>query len=274
MIDSHCHFDFEAFDRDRPALLEQCAAADINALIIPGVEPKQWQALVSLVAQLRSGVSQHSSACNVFMALGLHPWWVLENPVDQDQFKALLSSQLKLSGAIAIGECGLDGSLALSIAAQLPVFEWHVQLASDAEFPLIIHSHKAHNEVIALLSRYRPRAGGVIHGFSGSFEQAQQYWKLGFYLGVGGTITYERANKTRRALAQMPLESLLLETDAPDMPLKGYQGQPNTPLRLPLVAQTLAQLRGERLNLVASKTHDNTQRLFPMMKNTPSHDVQ
>ncbi|WP_439135848.1 TatD family hydrolase, partial [Pseudomaricurvus sp.] len=114
------------------------------------------------------------------------------------------------------------------------------------------------------LSHYQPSAGGVIHGFSGSIEQAQQYWRLGFYLGVGGTITYERAKKTRRAIAGMPLESLLLETDAPDMPLDGFQGQPNTPLRLPRIAQCLAELRKAPLADIQKQTAQNTRTLFSL----------
>jgi len=115
---------------------------------------------------------------------------------------------------------------------------------------------------LALLSRYRPRAGGVLHGFSGSRQQAQQFWALGFYLGIGGTISYERAQKTRRAVATLPLEALLLETDSPSMPLAGYQGERNEPARLIEVLQQLAALRQQPVEALTAGLEANVERLF------------
>ncbi len=118
------------------------------------------------------------------------------------------------------------------------------------------------NETLQLLARLKPAGGGVIHGFTGSLDLARQYWALGFYLGVGGSITYPRANKTRQALASMPLESLLLETDAPDMPLNGFQGTPNSPLKIVNIAQALAALRTETIEDIARQTTENAHQLF------------
>lgn len=259
MIDSHCHFDFSVFDADRADILRAAAGAGVTGIIIPGIHPQQWPSLLQLL-------SRAPNTCPLWAAVGMHPWWVAEYGagLTEASFKQQLEVRLRQSRVVAVGECGLDGSLPIPLSEQLPIFEWQLQLAKDLQRPLILHGHKAHNELLRLLSRYRPPAGGVIHAFSGSVEQAQQYWRLGFYLGVGGTITYERARKTRRALQSMPLESLLLETDAPDMPLSGYQGQRNSPLRLPEVARCLAQLRREPLAVIERQTDLNTRRLFAL----------
>lgn len=268
MIDSHCHFDFSVFDAQREVILQDCAAVGVTGIIIPGIHPQQWRPLLQLVAQLQS--SAEAPLCQVWPALGLHPWWLAEltsqagAAVTEPLFKQQLAAQLRQPSVVAVGECGLDGSLSLSLTEQIPHFEWQVQLATDHRLPLILHGHKAHHEVLRLLSHYRPPAGGVIHAFSGSVELAQQYWRLGFYLGVGGTITYERASKTRGTIRSMPLDSLLLETDAPDMPLSGWQGQPNSPLRLPQVAACLAKLKQVPVAEIRRQTELNTRRLFAL----------
>lgn len=270
MIDSHCHFDFEVFDESRDATLRQCAADGITGIIIPGTHPPQWAPLLELVSQPLD--MKQTRSCDLWAAIGLHPWWVEGSATDDDRvsglteqgFKQRLEHHLSHPRVVAVGECGLDGSLEFTIAEQTPVFEWQVQLAEEFNLPLVLHAHKAHNEVLQVLAHYKPPAGGVIHGFSGSPELAQQYWQLGFYIGVGGTITYERAKKTRRAIAAMPLESLLLETDAPDMPLSGFQGQPNSPLQLPRVARYLAELKEESLANIQQQTQQNTRVLFSL----------
>jgi TatD DNase family protein len=257
VIDSHCHFDFEVFDSHRSKILQQCVELGIDGMVVPAVEPAQWHRLIELQGR-------HTSDCRLWIALGVHPWWQGSVTLNETEFKSQLRNQLEHSSAIAIGECGLDGSIDASIDSQQPMFEWQLQLACELHKPLIVHAHRAHNQVMSLLARYRPPAGGVIHGFSGSVELAQQYWRLGFYIGVGGTITYSRAQKTRQAITQLPLESLLLETDAPDMPLQGYQGQTNSPIRLAQVAAKLAQLKGVSESEVKSATAENTRRLFSL----------
>ena len=251
MIDSHCHLDFSAFDSDRESVWQQCQQSGICALVIPGVYPEQWP-----VAQTLS-----ESLNGVYFTAGLHPWWLAQVKVDQD-FSKQLSKVLDHSNCVAIGECGLDAAITMPLQEQRAVFEQQIALACDRNVPLVIHCRKAHSEVLALLKRFQPAKGGVIHGFSGSQAIAEAYWKLGFYLGVGGTITYQRANKTRQALEAMPLESLLLETDAPDMPLQGKQGGRNSPLYLPEVGQALADLKQLPLADIIQQTTDNSCRLF------------
>lgn len=139
---------------------------------------------------------------------------------------------------------------------------WHLQLAIEFNKPVILHSVRAHHYLLPILKKYRPQRGGVIHAFSGSYETAKQYWDAGFYLGIGGTISYERAAKTRAAVQQMPLESLVLETDAPDMPLQGTQGQRNSPEKLLEIAHCLAALRAQSVEQIAQQTSANTWKLF------------
>ncbi len=254
MIDSHCHLDFEAFDDRRERLLDECQRNNIQAIVIPGVSPAQWSRVASLCQDYRD----HD--CRLYASAGLHPWWIAQNTMPIKEFTDKLSVQAR--DCVAIGECGLDTLIDVSLADEVPWFEAQLKLACDLQLPLILHVRKAHYLMLELLKKYRPCAGGVIHGFSGSLEQAKEYWQLGFYLGVGGTITYERAKKTRAAVTQMPIESLLLETDAPDMPLSGFQGMANTPLHLTEVAQCLATLKSEPLDIVDEITAANTRRLF------------
>jgi TatD DNase family protein len=248
-FDSHCHFDFAEFDAQREQLWSDCVRSDIRGLLIPGIAPEQW-------------LKAHDIALShqgIVMAAGLHPWWLASATLPQeDTWLAMLEQK----HCVAIGECGLDGGIAVPISAQKVVFEQHLQMAVEYSMPLIIHARQAHNEIIHLLIQYRPPKGGVIHGFTGSYELAMTYWRMGFYLGIGGSITYPRAQKTREMAKKMPLESLLLETDAPDMPLFGHQGQVNHPIQLLSIANTLANIRGESVLQIAQMTTKNSQYLF------------
>lgn len=261
MIDSHCHFDFEAFDEQRESVLSQCVDAGVDGLIIPGVEPEQWFDLVALRD------SYGSNLCSLYIAAGVHPWWVELLSISAIELKQQLLDFIGRHPVVAIGECGLDGKRPLSVSEQIPFLEVQVEVAVEHQLPLILHGYGAHNELLQILGRYRPEAGGVIHGFSGSRQLAEQYWKLGFYIGVGGTITYERARKTRNAIKELPLEALLLETDAPDMPLSGEQGLDNTPLNLPAIASELAHIKGESVDTVVRQIALNTRQLFRISPN-------
>lgn len=259
LMDSHCHFDFSPFDGRRNELWALCRANNIEHLLIPGVHPDQWLVSYDLTKTL----------IGVKCSAGIHPWWI-DKLNDKDlcdkglslSVLSCLEKTLQQENCVAIGECGLDKVITINFELQQTIFEQHIQYACESGLPLIIHVGKTQNETLRLLSRYKPAGGGVIHGFTGSLDLAKQYWALGFYLGVGGSITYSRANKTRQALSQMPLESLLLETDAPDMPLNGFQGEPNSPLKIVNIAKALAKLRDEPLENIAQQTTKNARQLF------------
>lgn len=269
-FDSHCHLDFIEFNTDRAVLWQACNAQSINQLLIPGVTPDQWNVAAQLCLRFDG----------LIYAAGIHPHWIEQQqwfrtvsngllaPDTQENIASLIAAEFvrsehpQASLCRAIGECGLDKLIATPIALQQQLLNLHIDVANQLEKPLIVHCVRAHNEMIALLKKNKPKAGGVIHAFSGSYEVAQEYVALGFYLGVGGTITYARAQKTRAAVAQIPLAYLLLETDAPDMPLQGKQGQRNSPEYLPLIAAQVAQLRDLSVAEVATATTRNAQTLF------------
>lgn len=252
-IDSHCHFDFPDFDADRNTEWERARQVGVTALIVPGISTQQWSRAEKLSRQYG----------HIYHGVGIHPWWLSElHEQEAKDLPAMIEAHLQESTCVAVGECGLDKVTGPSLEQQLSIFIAQLEVAKALSRPLIIHSVKAHNEVIAVLKKIKPQAGGVIHGFSGSVELAQRYWSLGFYLGIGGVITYERARKTRTMVQQLPLEALLLETDAPDMPLAGAQGQRNTPRKIPEVARQLAELRATTVEIIARQTTANAQQLF------------
>lgn len=250
LIDSHCHFDFPAFQASRLSIWQACQAQGIERLIIPGTGPEQWPEAFTCTQTL-SGV---------YMACGLHPWWA--DGADAATLAQQIHTFTQGHPVIAIGECGLDKHTSADLALQERLFATQLAIACDLKLPVIVHVRDTHNAVLRLLKQYRPPRGGVIHAFSGSLTMAQQYWQLGFYLGIGGIITYDRARKTRNAISAMPLESLLLETDAPDMPPSGLQGQPNSPANLPVIAGALADLQQLPLQQIHRQTYLNSQRLF------------
>ncbi len=250
LMDSHCHLDFAPFDGDRDLVLAECQQLGIERLLLPGVTAPQWTQLAALSAQ-------HAQLC---FTAGLHPYWVAEHSEDDLQQLAQLLANPPAQ-LVGVGECGLDRMLAEpDFDKQLHLFEAQLQLAQQFKLPVVIHVRKAHSEVQQLLKRYPVQ--GVIHAFSGSYELGCHYIELGMYLGIGGTLTYPRAQKTRRAVAQLPLERLLLETDAPEMPPYGFQGQRNQPQRLLQVVASLAALRTEPRAALLQQLWHNSQLLF------------
>lgn len=256
-IDTHCHLD----ETEDPELVwRQAQDAGVSSLIIPGLSPMQWPKIKQLSAQCP----------NIYYSVGIHPFSIGASEagcrdnrdINCNSFLDRLYSYVQDSNCIAIGECGLDGSRATPIDDQLQIFNQQVTLACELAKPLIIHAHKAHHHILARLAYYKPTAGGVIHGFSGSLALAQDYWRKGFYIGLGGSITYSRASKTQHMATQMPLEALVLETDAPYMPLSGEQGQANHPAKVVRVAKTLAALRKQSVKSIAEHTTKNACTLF------------
>jgi len=249
MIDSHCHLDFEAFDADRQEVIASCVRQGIQAILIPGVKASAWHKQLQIA----------KSSNYLFAALGLHPFFLNSfEPQHISELEKLLRCELVL----AVGEIGLDFAIDIAPKLQQQVFIQQLELAQQFDMPVIVHHRQSHNDLIRLLKLHHPPKGGVIHAFSGSMQVADSYIQLGFKLGVGGGITYERAKKTRAVFQQLALEHLLLETDAPDMPISGYQGQRNTPERLPVILQQLAELRQEPAGYIQQQTTQNFQQLF------------
>ncbi len=232
LFDTHCHFDFAPFASNFPAELELAKQQGVERFLIPSIAPSNWREVTRL-----SKVYP-----DIYYALGFHPYFLdTDQPVNQ----ALLEQWLTLRSkkCVAIGECGLDGMINVDRELQEFAFLAQLRLAKTFQLPLIIHARKTHNRLIQLIKKERFQFGGILHGFSGSYQQAMQFVELGFFIGVGGVITYPRAKKTRQAVSQLPEEVLVLETDAPDMPLSGFQGKVNHPKMLPKTLVCLAELR-------------------------------
>lgn len=232
LFDSHCHLDLPELLPELELHLANARALGVEGFLVPAVQSSAWSLLLEL--KQRYGF---------YIALGVHPWWACPTELNA---LAGLEALVALPQVCAIGEIGLDFALdEQSFAIQRQCFEAQLQLAAKLKKPVILHHRKSQNELLQVLKQQQFSQGGILHAFSGSFAQGKAFIDLGFKLGIGGTITYERAEKTRKAVKQFPLEALVLETDSPSMPLAGFQGQINTPAQLPLVLKVLAELRGQ-----------------------------
>ncbi|WP_343550818.1 TatD family hydrolase [Pantoea sp.] len=253
-IDTHCHFDFPPFIDDAAASIARAAQAGVERIIVPSVDASRF-GLVSQLAQ------QHDA---LFAALGLHPINIAQH---QDAHLDELENWLKTPDRkrVAIGEIGLDLYMDdAQFDKQTRLLDAQLKLAKRYDLPVILHSRRTHDQLALHLRRHDLPRRGVVHGFAGSQQQAERFIQLGYAIGVGGTITYERASKTRNTIAQLPLTSLLLETDAPDMPLQGFQGQPNRPERARNTFEVLCQLRSEAPAEIAAALWHNSQRIFAL----------
>ncbi len=249
LIDSHCHLDVAEFDADRDAVLARARAAGVTRQIVPAIAAAGFAKLRALCR----------AEPGLFPAYGLHPMYLAEH---RTEHLAELARWIERERPVAVGECGLDFHVpGLDADAQRDCFRRQLELARDFDLPVILHARRALDAVIGML-RAAGVEGGVVHSFSGSLEQARQLWKMGFCLGIGGPITYPRARRLREIVTAMPLEFLLLETDAPDQPLHGYQGARNEPARLAEVCAAVAALRGADATDIARATSANCARLF------------
>ncbi|QHJ13502.1 putative metal-dependent hydrolase YjjV [Paraglaciecola mesophila] len=255
MIDSHCHLNFSAFNSDRKQVLQTCTERGVSSLVIPGTQANSWDNLISLC--------KRSTRLN--FALGLHPYFLDDYCESHlQQLDELLT--LQKGHVVAVGEIGLDFSLSIDSDLQEQVFAAQICLAEQHDLPIIVHHRRSHNALIRILKEKCFGNGGIIHAFSGSFQEAQTYIELGFKLGVGGIITYPRAKKTRAVIAKVPLTSLVLETDAPDMPINNKQGQRNSPIYLPIILEALQALRCESAEVVKQACWQNTLDILANIK--------
>lgn len=251
LTDSHCHLDFTCFDDQRDALFERCHRAGVNHFVIPGTTADSW-------AKVRQ-IGQQYDYCKI--ALGLHPYFLHQF---EPAHLAQLEQTLALGEVVAVGEIGLDKWPGMpDYALQQSVFRSQLSIAQQFELPVIVHARKSEDDLLKLLRQQKFRAGGIVHAFNGSLVQAERFAELGFVLGIGGTVTYPRAQKARRVLQALSDQAFVLETDAPDMPVCGYQGQINSPERLMLIAQEVATLRQQTIESVAQQTNDNLLRVLP-----------
>ncbi len=257
MIDTHCHLNFDQFDADRDAVIAHAAAQHVTRVIIPAVDQDSTDAAYAL-AQQHHGI---------FAAAGVHPNSTAEF-IDTDL--EWIEAAARRDKIVAIGEIGLDYYWDTSPKPiQRRAFEQQLELAARLKLPVIIHNREAHEDVISVLEswvgslppelRNRP---GVMHSFSAPQEIADRAVAAGFYLGFTGPITYKNAEDLRRTATRVPLDRLLVETDAPYLTPVPHRGKRNEPAYIPLIVERLAALHGLDPSEMASITTSNAERLF------------
>ncbi|XKE47500.1 TatD family hydrolase [Halomonas organivorans] len=249
LVDAHCHLDFPDFDADRQAVFARARAAGVGRFVVPGTVRRHWDRVLAL------GGRDEVDVC-----LGLHPYFMAEHR--EDDVEALAAALDAHPGVVAVGECGIDARFADSLTAQWRLFDAQLRLARDRGLPLVIHCVRANDRVAKRLRQLAPPAGGLIHAFAGSPEQAKAFLDLGFVPGLGGAVTHDRARRLRRAVAALPDDGYVLETDSPDMPLAGHRGERNEPARVAEVCRVVAGLRGQTPERVARDSTATAGRLF------------
>jgi len=251
LIDTHCHLDVEEFAADRPAVLARARASGVAGIVVPGVRADTWDGLLSFCA----------TAADLYPALGLHPVYLAQHRAADIRQLARCVGEQRLW---AIGEIGLDYYVeGLDRARQQALFEAQLEIARSCGLPVILHVRKAHDVVLSTLRRIRV-VGGICHAFNGSLPQAAAYRELGFRLGFGGMLTYARSSKLRALAQALPLEDIVLETDAPDMTVAQHRGQRNSPEYLPYCLAALAQLRALPEAEIAAQTTANARAVLRM----------
>jgi len=246
LIDSHCHLDVEAFAQDREAVLQRAQQNGVSTIVVPGIQANSWDALLQCCDRYTG----------LYPALGLHPVFLAQHQVTDI---ALLEAKLEQHAVVAVGEIGLDYFVSgLDHADQQLIFEAQLELARNTHHPVILHVRKAHDAILSTLQRIQV-VGGICHAFNGSLQQAQRYIELGFKLGFGGMLTFERSVKLRSLAKALPLESLVLETDAPDMTVMQHRGERNSPEYLPHCLTALADVREEDEMTLARVTSENVR---------------
>jgi TatD DNase family protein len=250
LIDTHCHLDITSFMEDFANLYARARKAGVHGMVLPGVDRDGWPRMLELCAQ-------HEG---LFAAPGLHPLYMsLHHP----QHLKELAGLTRTKTLYAIGEIGLDYFIKdYDAAAQQDLFEQQLKIAEEASLPILLHVRKAHDRVLKTLRAKRFSQGGIVHAFTGSLQQASQYVGLGFGISFCGTITYDRARKVRAIAAKLPQQAIVVETDAPDIPLAGRRGKPNLPEYLPEVVNVLAEIRNEPPEETAQYTTANARRLL------------
>lgn len=249
LFDTHCHIDAPEFDPDRDAVLRATRAAGVTRLLVPATAQATWHKTLALCA----------ADDGLYPALGLHPVFVDRH---RDEDIGLLDAAIAADRPVAVGEIGLDFQLReLDRARQVDLFERQLAVAAAAGLPVVLHVRKAHEEVLKALSRHA-LPGGFCHAFNGSLEQAARYRDMGFCFGFGGMLTFERSRRLRALARSLPLDTIVLETDAPDLTVASHQYQRNSPAYLPEVLQTMAALRDEPVERIAEQTVRNGRRVL------------
>lgn len=249
LTDSHCHLFMEPLGSDPEGVLRRARRAGVGRVVVPAYDTCSWDPVASL-----------SSRPGVYSALGLHPWAAAEG-LDV----VTLKERLQSSGAVAVGEIGLDFKVeSPSPEVQLDVFRSQLDLALEMDLPVILHCRGAFEEMLSVFSAepFAGRLRGVVHAFTRGPFLAGRFLDLGFHLAFGGAVTRPRAGRTRRSAAIVPLERMLIETDSPSIGMEGLPPSRVEPADAVRVATALAEIRGDDFEAIARSTSANAERLF------------
>ena len=248
IFDTHAHYDDEAFDEDREILLSSLKGRGVSLVIDCGCD----------AASSKKAIELSDKYDFIYAAVGIHPHEAEEaDENDLNEIRRLL----KHKKAVAIGEIGLDYHYDFSPRElQKEYFEKQIVLAKELDMPIIVHDREAHEDTLALLRKYKPK--GVLHCFSGSVESAKEIISLGMYIGLGGAVTFKNARKPLEVAEFVPLDRLLLETDAPYMTPVPFRGKRNDSSLIPYTAIKIAEVKGIDPQMVVNAANENGKRLF------------
>lgn len=248
-IDTHCHLDAPEFAADRDEMVAAARQAGVMQLVVPAVSVATFADTVAM---------RQRYGC--FPAFGLHPLYTASH---QDTHIQILQQYLAEQQPVAVGEMGLDFYVpGLDANRQIEIFEAQLKLARDFDLPVLLHLRRAQDQVLKYLRKWRVK-GGIAHAFNGSVQQAEVFISLGFKLGFGGAMTYAGSQRIRKLATDLPLDALVMETDAPDIPPAWKDRQRNEPAELVKMAAVLAQLRGISLEELAVATTANARLVLP-----------
>ena len=248
LIDSHCHLDLEPLASHLTQRLREARSAGVACFVVPGVHPDGWKRM----AALSSGDSR------IMPAFGIHP---MHAAVVDGQILEQLARLAPVG--VAIGEIGLDPAYSVPLEIQEAAFRRQLRLAGDLGLPVLIHCRRAFQRTLRILQEEQcGRQGGIMHAFSGSVEMAREFIRLGFAIAVSGTVTWTNAERPLRLARELPLEQLVLETDAPDMTPQRYRGQSNRPAWIAETAACVAAVRGIPVEMLAAATTATARRVL------------
>ena len=262
LVDSHCHLDAAEFGDTASQLAQQAALRDVRWIVVPAVEVANFNSVAKLAAELPACV----------YALGIHPLYVPQaQPDDLKQLRDAVDMAMADERFVGIGEIGLDFFVPELTTDAMRKKQTHfyveqLKIAREFDLPVILHVRRSQDMLLKHLRRIAV-VGGIAHAFNGSEQQAQAFVSLGFVLGFGGAMTFTRALQIRRLATHLPLDAMVLETDAPDISPAWLHPGINTPAQLPEIAAVLAELRGQPLAEIAAQTSQNVARVLPRLGN-------
>lgn len=250
IFDTHAHYDDEQFDMDREELLGSMEAGGIGAIVDAGSTLESWDKIIELTEAYPF----------IYGAIGIHPDEV--GTLDEAEMERM-AGLLDKDKIVAVGEIGLDYNWDKeNHDIQKSWFIRQLQLAREKQMPVIIHSREAAADTMDIMKRYASGMKAVIHCYSYSAEMAKEYVKMGYYIGVGGVVTFKNAKKLKQVVQEIPLERILLETDCPYLAPVPYRGKRNSSLNLPYVAETIAELKRTTSEEVIQQTEKNAKELY------------